>query len=151
GSPEHGDVAAELLDDVCDHPVVGGGRGAQDGRRLRELADYAGDAPVVRTEVVPPVADAVRLVDDQQAGGLQHVGEDVRAELVVVEALGRDEQDVDGVVGDLLGDGVPVVAVRRVDGGGPNTDPPGHVDLVPHEGQQRRDEQCRPAAVLAQQ
>ncbi len=60
---------AELLGDVVDDPVVGGGRRGQDGHARVERAEDPADAPVVGPEVVAPVGDAVRLVHDEQADG----------------------------------------------------------------------------------
>ena len=63
----HLDAAgAELLGDVGHDPLVRRGGGRQHRRARGQLAQQVADAPVVGPEVVPPVGDAVRLVDDQQ-------------------------------------------------------------------------------------
>ena len=66
---ERGQLGAELVGDVGDDAVVGGGGAAEDRhRRAGEAIDDAPDAPVVGPEVVAPVGDAVHLVDDDQPG-----------------------------------------------------------------------------------
>ena len=91
---EH-EIVAELTDDVVDHAVVGGCGGAEHRHVGGEEIEHAREAAIVGAEVVAPVADAVRLVDDEQADPCRDPGEHVAAELGVGEALGRDEQDVD--------------------------------------------------------
>ena len=73
------------------------------------------DAPVVGPEVVAPVGDAVRLVDHQQPDALGEQRQHLVAELRVVEPLGADQQQVDGVGVEQLAHLVPLVAVGRVD------------------------------------
>ena len=62
--------------------------GAQAGQSVAEPT-------VVGPEVVPPVGDAVRLVDDQQAEPRGEPGQHVVTEVRVVEPLRADQQDVD--------------------------------------------------------
>ena len=63
----HLDAAgAELLGDVGDHPLVGGGGGRQHRGAGGQRAQQVADAAVVGPEVVAPVGDAVRLVDDDR-------------------------------------------------------------------------------------
>ena len=87
--------AATSLDDS-----IVGGRGAAEDRNLRsgEPIDEATDAPVVGTEVVAPVGDAVHLVDDDQPGPRADQRHDHVGELGIGEPLGRDEQEIDGVL-----------------------------------------------------
>ena len=86
-----GDVELELRDDVAPH-VRRGRRRERDGRRRAELLADLGDAQIARPEVVPPLADAVRLVDGEQrhAGVAQPLGG--RAG---VEPLRRDVEQLD--------------------------------------------------------
>ena len=56
-----------------------GGRGEGQHRRLAQLGDHVTEAQVVRSEVVAPLRDAVRLVDHEQPDGrvpepFDHVG-----------------------------------------------------------------------------
>ena len=60
------DVVAELLGHVLDDAVVGGGGRREDGHARVERPEDPADPPVVRPEVVAPVGDAVRLIDDEQ-------------------------------------------------------------------------------------
>ena len=57
----------QLLGDVGDHPLVGRRGGGQHRDPVRQLPDQGTDPPVVGTEVVAPVADAVCLVDHDEA------------------------------------------------------------------------------------
>jgi hypothetical protein len=145
----HLEVVAQLVDDVGHDPVVGGGRRAQHRHVGREHLEDAGDAAVVGAEVVAPVADAVGLVDDEEAEGAQELGEDVGAEPGVVQPLRRDQQQVDLARPDPRLDLVPVVGVVAVDRGGPHAGPFGHRELVAHEGEQRRHEHRGARALVA--
>ena len=112
------------------------GRGHE---RLRaQPARRVGEAEVVRAEVVAPLRDAVRLVDDEQAdaGGAQRLGEARRR-----EALGRDVEQA-----HLTGGGPRQGGAigRRVllgvdDGRAPGSDPLEPLDLVLHQRHERRD------------
>jgi hypothetical protein len=124
---------------------------AQHGDAHRQPVEDPGHPAVVGAEVMPPVRDAVGLVDDQHPHPVDHVGEDVGPEAGVVEPLGGDEEEVDVAGAHPLLDGVPVVAVLGVDGGGPHPGPLRHLQLVAHEGEQRRDEEGGAGAGVAQQ
>ena len=60
------ETGPELRRDVGDDAVVRRRRRREDGNVARQQRDDAPDAPVVGPEVVAPVGDAVRLVDDEQ-------------------------------------------------------------------------------------
>ena len=141
----------ELLLDVGDHAVVGGRRRAQHRDAVGQPREHLLDPPVVGPEVVPPVADAVRLVDHQQTDAVDEQRQHAGAELRVVEPLGADQQQVDRVGVDQRAHLVPLVAVGRVDRVRPDPQPLGGRDLVAHQRQQRRDDERRPGAALAQQ
>ena len=142
---------AELLLDVVDHPGVGGGCGGQDRDGVRQLGDQVRDAPVVGAEIVAPVRDAVGLIDDQQPGAADQLGQLVLAEGGVGEPLRRDQQDVDLVRCELFADGVPVQLVGGVDGHRPDPGPRRGGHLVTHERQQRGHDQGGPGAAPPQQ
>ena len=61
-------LVAELRLDVGDDPVVRGRGGAEHRHAAGQEIEDASEAAVVGPEVVAPVADAVHLVDDEQAG-----------------------------------------------------------------------------------
>ena len=138
--------APELLDDVGDHPRVGGGRGGEHRAAGRQVGEQVADPPVVGPEVVAPVADAVRLVDDEQPGRLGQPGQLLVAEPRVVEPLGAHQQQVDLVGGQRGGHLGPLVGVGGVHRHRAQPGPPGGVDLVAHQRQQRRHDQRRAAA-----
>lgn len=71
----------QLFGDVGGDAGVGGRGGGQHRHPGGQLGQQGAQPPVVGTEVVPPVGDAVRLVDDQQAGGGGEFGKDVVTEV----------------------------------------------------------------------
>ena len=114
-----------------------GGRGHE--RPRAQPARRVGEAEVVRAEVVAPLRDAVRLVDDEQphVRGLERLGEARRG-----EALGRDVEQAHLAGGGPLHHGaVGAGVLLGVDHGGA---PRGHalepLDLVLHQGHERRDD-----------
>ena len=68
---------------------------ASTGMPSGQVGEQGADPAVVGPEVVAPVGDAVRLVDDQQAAGRGQPGQHLVAEAGVVEPLGADQQHVD--------------------------------------------------------
>ena len=128
---------AELFDDVVYHPGVGGGGRGEHRGALGQGGEQVADAPVVRAEVVPPVADAVGLVDDEQAAARREVGQLLVAEPRAVEPLRADQEDVDGVGEQLGPDPPPVLRVGRGDRLSPDARPRRRANLVAHQGQQR--------------
>ena len=113
-------------------PSTGHARGQQ--------VEDPGDAAVVGPEVVTPVADAVGLVDHEQADPRRERREHRLPERCVREPLGRDEQDVDLVAVEAIGDVVPLVAVVAVDRHTRHAAALAGVDLVAHQGEERRDD-----------
>ena len=130
----------QALADVLPGPGIGGGghRQARDpGEDLGQPAQQA----VLGTEVMPPLADAVRLVDGDDGEGnarqpLQHPG--------LEQALGRDVEQVQGPGldprpggGAVLGGGEGV----QPGGGDPGLDQARH--LVGHQGDEGADHQAK--------
>jgi hypothetical protein len=145
------ELGAELRLDVLDHAVVRRRGGAQDRDALRQQLEDPDQPPVVGPEVVAPVADAVRLVDHEQARAGGDRRQDVGAERRVVEPLGRDEEQVDLVGIDRGGDLLPIVSVLAVNREGSDARALGHPDLVAHQREERRHEDRRPGAGVAEQ
>ena len=81
----------ELLRDVV-LDARGGGGGERHDRRRPQRGQPLAEEPVVGPEVVPPLLDAVGLVDRHQRRGAagQHLGEAGDP-----QALGRDEEEVE--------------------------------------------------------
>jgi len=78
---------------------MGGGRGGE--RQYRWTSKPLGDAAegeVVGTEIVAPLADAVRLIDNEEA---DRAGEEVLEERAILESLRREVQDLALTPGDL--------------------------------------------------
>ncbi len=149
---QHQDVpVAELLGDVGGHPGVGGGGRGQHRDAVGQVAEQGADPAVVGPEVVAPVGDAVRLVDDQQPAGGGQPGQHLVAEARVVEPLGADQQHVDLAGADRVLDRLPVLDVGGVDRHRADAGALGGGDLVAHQREQRRDDHGRAGALLAQQ
>ena len=144
-------VNGELLGDVAGHALVRRRRRRKDGDARRQVSQQGADAAVVGAEVVAPVGDAVRLVDDHEAGVGGQAGQHVVAEARVVEPLGGAQQHVHLAGGDLRVHLLPLRHVRGVDGHGLDPCARGRGDLVAHEGQQRRDDHGGPGSARAQQ
>ena len=151
GAADGQDAGAELFLDVVDHARVGRGSGGQDRDRLRQLGDQVRDPPVVGPEVVAPVGNAVGFINHQQAGPPDELRQLVFAEGRVGEPFRRNQQDVHFIGGELFPDGVPLQLVGRVDGHGTHSGAGGGGHLVPHQGEQRRDDQRGPGAAAPEQ
>ncbi len=150
--PDRGDRSPadpQLLLDISHHALVGGGSGRQHRRPLWEVLQQGPDSPVVRPEVVPPVADAVRLVNDQQATSGRQVRQLLRSEPRVVQALGADQQDVDLVGLQRSSHLIPLSSVGRVHRHRTHSRALGGADLVPHQREQRGDDDRRTRAPRA--
>ena len=106
------------------------------------------DPPVVGSEVVAPVRDAVGLVDDEQPDRALDRRAGRAREVLVRQPLGRDQQDVD-LVGRGLLDLGPLVDVAGVDRHGPQPQAIRGLDLVAHQREQRADDERRPVAGVA--
>ena len=145
------DARAQLLGHVGGDAGVGGRGGRQHRDVRRQGLEQGPDPAVVGPEVVPPVGDAVRLVDHDQPGGRGQVGQHVVAEAGVVEPLGADQQHVDRAVANLRVDLLPVLEVGGVDRARVDARPRRRLDLVPHQRQQRRDDHGRACPGRAQQ
>ena len=91
-------------------------------------------------EVVPPLADAVRLVDGE--GGEADTLE--RGAHRGLESLGRRVDELVLATAELLYAGTPLLGSEaRVEEGGAQADPAHRVDLVLHERDERRHDQRR--------
>ena len=139
---------AEQFDDVV-ADLGRGGRGEGRERRSTRLpvcasarAGRVSQKPVVGPEVVTPLRDAMRLVDDEPRD--RHVAEDAH-EGIRREALGRDIQQaqIPGTRG-LHRLAAHLAGQHRVQRRRPNSPLVQLVHLVFHQRDQRRHHQCRP-------
>ena len=79
--------AAKLSTDIVDDAIVRRG-GRTEHRHIRRHAAQDVDQPaVVRSKVVPPIGNTVRLVDYQQTNALRNWQQHVREKSLVREAL----------------------------------------------------------------
>ena len=121
-------------------------------RRPGSRSSMSRDAPVVGPEVVPPVGDAVRLVDHQQARRASaNSGSISSRNCGLLSRSGLISSRSTASAASSSRDLVPRVAVGRVDRVRAQPEPLGGRDLVAHQRQQRRDDQRRAGAALAQQ
>ena len=109
---------------------------------MAELGDDVTEGEIGGTEVVPPRADAMRFVDDQER---DRNALEQREKALVFQPLGRDDDDLHVAGRDALEDrGFAVLVDRRV-----QRDDLGdaigreHVDLVFHQRDQRADDDGR--------
>ena len=142
---------AQLLANIPQHPVVGGRCGSQHGHVRRHPPQHVDQTAIIGTEVMTPVGDAVSLVHHQQAETLGDGHQHLPDEFIVSQTLGRNQHRISLIVQNGVDQRRPVVAVGGIDGQRPNAQPLGGFDLVPHQGQQRRDDQRRPETPVAQQ
>ena len=134
-------VQGQLLDDVAAHGV--GGRGRQgDGRGVAQHAAEIAQPGVIGAEIVAPLADAVGLVDRQQFQAHRphrfqkpRAAEPLRHDVDQAELARRHA--IEPVV--LLGDGQRAIDERDRKPAGLEL-----IDLVLHQGDQRRDHQRQP-------
>jgi len=142
GPVEARDDSVGLLDpeagtDVCDDRRRRGG--SQREHALGpELVCAHSELQVVGAEVVPPLGDAVRLVDGEERD--LRVSE-LCEEPLVVEALRRDVEQLQAPGAEALGDAANLVgAEARVEPRGVDSATGEEVDLVLHQRDQRRDD-----------
>ena len=129
---------AELARDVGDDLAAGGRRQRQQ-RRMAEHGQGSADLEKGRPEVVAPVRDAMRLVDDDQRR--RPVGEE-GDEVAVGEPLGRREDDRRAAVDDGGFSSCRVLRVdRAVELHGGDAVPAQLVALVLHQGDEGRDDE----------
>ena len=114
---------------------------ASTGTDVRQLGDEVRNAAVIRAEVVAPVRNAVGLVNHQEPGAADEFRELVLPEGGVGEPFRGNQQHIHFVGGQLGADRVPFELVGGVDGHGADACPGGRGHLVPHECQQRRNDQ----------
>jgi hypothetical protein len=142
-------ACAHLLGDIGRDARVGRRRGGEHGRLPAEEVERARQQPVFRAEVVPPVGDAVGLVDDHQRRRAAERRHDVAREGVARQLLRRGEEDVD------LSRPQPCherVAVRRVvEALDRQPEAQRSPLLVAHQRQQRTDDERRSGAAGPQQ
>lgn len=142
---------AELLRDIGHDPTVRGRGRRQHGHVGGHLRDQIAQSPVVGTEIMPPVADAVRLVDHEHAESTHQRRELLLPEPGVVQSLRGDEQHVDLVPREPILYVGPLVRVRGVDRDRTHPGPFGCSDLVAHQSQKRGDEHGRARSLTAAQ
>ena len=103
----------ELRDDVLAHPAGGGGGERVQGR-AGEVVPEPRELSVLGAELVPPLADAMRLVDRDEADAPRPEPRPERLAALPDEALRRDVQQP---AAPLVEVGVDLAPFGRGDGG----------------------------------
>ncbi len=93
----------------------------------------------------------MRLIDDEQTHPGDELGQLFFAEAWIVQPFRGHQQHVHLIRGKLLPRLLPLVLVRRVDGHRPDAGAFSGRHLVPHQRQQRRNDQCRTGAARTHQ
>ena len=92
---------------------------------------------------MPPIRDAMRFVDHQQANACGNRHQDVFDKFVVGQPFWRNQQSVHLALAHVLLEGRPVFSIGRIDGLCANSQSTGGFDLVPHQGEQWRNNEGR--------
>ena len=139
-------VQPELRDDVPAHPL-GGGRGERVHRDAGELIAQPPELAVLGPEIVPPLADAVRLVDGDEphAAFAQEAAQAIAA--LADEPLRRHVEQPARIGSNPR---QHLVALRQrqraVQVGGRHAIHPKAIDLILHQRDQRRNDERHAAA-----
>ena len=142
-----------MLPNIVDDIVLGGGGQAEDGHGILSvvLGDVTRDVAIVRTEIVPPFREAVRLVHDPRADAAPR---DRLPERTIAKLLRSDQNDT-GVAETDVGKrfGTFRHGNEAVDGGGAGDALATHSrDLIGHQRHQRRNHHGeRPGCFVAHQ
>ena len=139
GHELRGTVERQPLVDLAARDRIGR-RGEGDARSGREALAQGRQPQVLRPEVVPPLGDAVRLVDreEREARTTVDLLEDVE-EVREHQPLGCHVQQVELASEQLLPDGLGLLGRQaRVPEGGAHAEQPQGVDLVLHERDEGR-------------
>ena len=138
----------QLLHDIVANPVGGRCRERDDRRASQRLAQGA-QVAVVRAEVMPPLGDAVGLVDRDQpdVDGVEKVAKARNG-----QALRRDVEQLEPA---RPGRGIDAVGLARrhraVDERRRDAIRPQRVHLILHQSDQRRDDQRQPVQTQRRQ
>ncbi len=152
GLEANAQLIEEMLADIVQHILLGGGGEAPDRGELTlagELMDETRRVKVVRSEIVAPLRQAVRLIEDP--GTDLPIG-DRFAKSVVSELLGRHQQHAHIAQLDLLQHVGPLGHGQQAVQCGRTLDVAREqaVHLIFHQRLQRRDDHCEAAvAVIA--
>ena len=138
-----GFVETQAVHDVVGDELRGRGREGQNGN-AGELLAQLGDAQVGGPEVVAPLRDAVGLVDGEQLHVHAH---DAQPERFRSQPLGSHVEELDVAVDAVVQGDVDLPGRESgVDGHGRDAPGPQAVDLVLHQGDERRDDDAETLA-----
>jgi len=121
-----------------------GGRGQGDARQIREALGKLPELEILRPEIVAPLRDAMRLVngDQRQRAGLEQ-GEGTRLH----QALRGNVEQIQPAAAQVVFNRAPAFGAQRgVEDLGAHAIGLERLDLVAHQGDQRRDDDTRAGA-----
>ena len=136
-------ITSEYVAQVLHHPIVRGGGCSEQSHVAREISGRPLDSLIVRPKIVPPVGNAVTLVDHEEGDAVGDSREDLGSKMLVGESFRRDKEDVHFVAVQRRFHFRPVVPVGRRDHRCTDTHPFRGLNLVAHQRQQGRHEQGR--------
>ena len=139
---------AELFHDISHDSIVGRGRRSENRDGRRERPQYPDDSPVIWPEVVSPVQNTVSFVYNEEADSIgegQEASGD-ESSLACRPARLRARRFHPGA--SRL-QSPPFRLVRRIDCLRSNSYPSGRSDRVPHERQERRDQNGAARGLIA--
>ena len=134
-------VRAEYLRQILGDPVVRRRGRRQQTEVGRQGPDGPLDEPVVGTEIVTPVRDAMGFVDHQQRDAIRHFCEHAVPEPLIGETFRSDQEDIHFVGPERVLDFAPSRQVVGVDRLGLDSHPARGGNLIAHEREQRADQQ----------
>ena len=146
-----GGISAELFGDIAANTVIRGCGSRQHRHTRRQRLNERTNTAVIGAEIVTPVRDTMRLINDEQPQARQQVRQPLLAERRVIEAFGAHQEYVELVSFEAGADFIPFGDVRGVHHGGAHSRAGCRLDLITHEGKQRGDDKRRAHTAGTQQ
>src|SRR6185295_5376596 len=100
-------------------------------------------SPIVGAKVVPPIRNAMRFVDYEEADAAANKLEHVSEKPLIAQTFGRDKKNVAPIPLQRALDRVPLRGVIAVDYCGIQAEAARHVELISHQRSERAYEQRR--------
>ena len=146
-----GGIGAELFGDIAANAVIRGCGSRQHRHTHRQRSNERTNTAVVGAEVMAPVRNTVRLINDEQTQARQQVRQPLLTERRVIEAFGAHQEHIKLVSFEAGTDFIPFGDVRGVHHGGTHSRAGCRLNLITHEGKQRGDDKSRAHTAGTQQ
>ena len=146
-----GGVSAELFSDIAANAVISG-RGCRQHRHThRQRLNERTNTAVIGAEIMAPVRNTVRLINNKQAQARQQVRQPLLAERRVIEAFGAHQQHIELISFEAGADLIPFGHVRGVHHCGAHPRAGCCLNLITHQGEQWGDNKRRAHTAGTQQ